>query len=54
MKRQKKNTENIKGGAEKLRLKRAAELKAVGNDPKQKKISFISESSKKSMFIFYL
>lgn len=33
-----------KGGAEKLRLKRNAELKASGIDPKQKKLCFVSKS----------
>lgn len=34
------NKNNRKGGAEKLRLKRIAEFKSAGNDPKQKKLSF--------------
>lgn len=36
-----KRKNSFKGGAEKLRLKRNAELKAAGNDPKQTKLSFL-------------
>jgi len=35
----------LKGGAEKQRLKRQAELKVVAKDPKQKKLTFYSSSS---------
>lgn len=38
------NKKKFKGGAEKLRLKRNAELKASANDPKQKKLCFESKS----------
>lgn len=31
---------NRKGGAEKIRAKRISELKAAGNDPKQKILQF--------------
>lgn len=34
------NNKIVKGGAEKARLKRSADLKTAANDPKQKKLSF--------------
>ncbi len=42
------NKNKSKGGAEKLRLKRIAEFKAAGNDPKQKKLSFGLHSTSKT------
>lgn len=37
----------LKGGAEKLRLKKMINFKAVANDPKQKKIEFGLDRSNK-------
>lgn len=36
----------VKGGAEKLRLKRVAQLKSAASDPKQTKLCFVSQFSK--------
>lgn len=41
---------NVKRGAEKLRLKRDVERKAAGSDPKQTKLSFV-KAPKKGKFI---
>lgn len=41
-----KRKKKLKGGAEKLRMKRHAELKAAGSDPKQTKISFLRPPQK--------
>lgn len=38
------NKKKVKGGAEKLRLKRNAELKASASHPNQKKLCFVSKS----------
>lgn len=35
-----KDNKHVKGGAEKLRLKRVLQLKVLANDPKQKKKLF--------------
>lgn len=35
----------LKGGAEKARLKRAAQLKLVANDPKQRKLFSFQQSN---------
>lgn len=46
-----KDNKHVKGGAEKARLKRALQLKALSNDPKQKKICFAKNSDNSVSFI---
>ena len=47
------NKKNCKGGTENLRLKRNAEFKAAGNNPKQTKLSFgLDSASKKVKFLY--
>jgi phage terminase Nu1 subunit (DNA packaging protein) len=40
----------VKGGAEKLRLKRRKELSEAGKDPKQRKLSFIRRTKVSKTF----
>lgn len=45
-----KRKKKLLGGAEKLRLKRDAELKAAGRHPKQTKLSFVTAPQKCKIF----
>jgi len=46
-----KDNKHVKCGAEKARLKQALQLKALVNDPKQKKICFLKNSENSVSFI---